>query len=267
MIKSIKFVLNEHINNLYRIFTITRYEILTENRDTRIGFIWNIINPIIQILTYWMVFGTIRKNKPIEGVEFFPWLIAGIVVWFYLNPCILEGTSSIHSKASILTKIKFPISIIPITKILEETFNHICMLAIAYIVLMTQGVKPSIYNLQIIYYLLASIMFATSLALVTSVLNMFTRDVKKAIRALMRTLFYATPILWTMEDFPPIAQFIMECNPIYYIVQGYRESLLYNTPISLDSPFTIIFWIITITLFVIGSSLMFKFRHKFIDMM
>ena len=265
--KSIMYVINENSKNLHRIFAISRYEILADIRDSKLGIIWNILNPLIQILTYGFVFGIgIRGGKPVKGIDFFQWMMAGLLVWFFISPCITGGVKSIHSKANIITKIKFPVSILPTIVVVKELFNHIFMLVIVYIVFMIQGMKPSIYNLQIVYYIICIMALGVSLGLITSVLNMITRDVKKLVNASMRMLMYLTPILWTMDNLPLSIQKIMKCNPIYYIVEGYRDSFFYHKGILSNPKEMLIFWISIVFLFLLGSLLMYKFKHKFIDL-
>lgn len=266
MFNSVKYVLNENITNMYRIYSIAKYEIISENRDSKLGMIWNVLNPAIQIFTYWFAFGLgIRNGDDVDGINFFQWMIAGLVVWFFISPCITAGVNSIHKKNKIITKMKFPVSILPTMVVLKETFNHLCMLTIVYIILLFGGIRPHLTNLQIIYYIFCTILFSISLAMITSVLNMFTRDVKKIVQVSMRMLLYATPILWTMEKMPIILQNIMKYNPIYFVVNGYRNSLFYHKPLFTNLNEHLFFWGLVIVMFLVGSKLMYSFKHKFID--
>lgn len=266
--KSIKYVIKENYENIHRSVSIAKYEILEEMRESKLGIMWNVINPLIQIATYLFVFGMgIRGSQPVDGVEFFDWMIVGILVWFFISPCIRGGVNSIYSKSTIITKMKFPISILPTTVVLKELFSHFFMMIILYIILLIRGMKPSVYNFQIIYYMICAIIFSIALGLVTSVLNMISRDVKKIVNASMRILMYLTPILWTMDKLPPAVQKIMKCNPIYYIVEGYRDSFFYNQGILSNLKMGLFFWASVIFLFVLGSKLMYKFKHKLIDLM
>lgn len=267
MYESISYLIKEHKNNLHRIISIARYEILSENRDSYLGFLWSILSPLIQIGTYWFVFGMgIRNGSPVQGVPFIQWMLVGIIVWFFVSACIRKGTSAIHSKASVISKIKFPTSILVTTVVASELFNHIIMVALTFIILLIQGYKPSLYNLQLIYYMFCSISFCISFGLVFSVLNMMTRDVKKFVTSIMRMLFYVTPILWTMDKLPAWVQFIMKCNPIYYLVEGYRVSFFHSNGFNMDINTTIIFWIITVSLFLMGAILTYRNRSRFIDL-
>lgn len=268
MIKSIKYVLHEHITNIYRIFSIAKYEILSDIYDSKLGLFWNFANPAIQIFTYWFVFGMgIRGNSAVDEIDFFNWMVAGLVPWFFIRPCITIGANSIYAKVNIITKMKFPISILPSTIVAKELFNHICMMAIVVVVFSFQGYVPTIHWLWLFYYMVCIVAFGISLGLITSVLTMITRDVKKFINASMQMLMYLTPILWTMDKMPPAIVRILKGNPVYYIVQGYRDSMFYHQNYALTySNQTIFFWCLVIVLFVIGSVLMYKFKHRLIDM-
>ena len=56
MLKSMKFVLKENLSNLYRIYSISKYELLADMRDSKLGLFWNFAHPTIQVLTYWFMF-------------------------------------------------------------------------------------------------------------------------------------------------------------------------------------------------------------------
>ena len=193
-------------------------------------------------------------------------MIVGMLVWFFISPCITGGVNSIHVKAGVITKMKFPVSILPTTVVMKELFNHLFMLVIVYIVLLIRGMRPSIYNLQIVYYMVCAIIFSISIGMVTSVLNMITRDVKKMVSASIRILMYLTPILWTMDKLPESMQKIMMCNPIFYIVEGYRDSFFYHQGALSNIGSMITFWTSIMFLFILGSKLMYDFKNKLIDL-
>lgn len=269
--KSVFFVLKENITNFYRIVSIAKYELLADMRDSKLGIFWNIANPLIQIATFWFVFGIgIRKGRGVGTISYLPWMVVGITVWFFVSPCITKGVNCIYEKRNIITKMKFPVSILPATVVLKELFNHVIMICIIMFILVVRGHQPNLMWLQIIYYTFCAMCFSISLGMITSVLNMFTRDVKKLVQACMRMLMYLTPILWTLDNLSgqyEKFQVIMKANPLYYIVEGYRSSLFFNDSFLNHPAQTVFFWGVVIVMFVIGSNLMYRFQHKFIDML
>ena len=267
MFVSAGYVLKENIQNMYRIYSIAVYELLADMRDSKLGVFWNFANPIIQVMTYWFVFGYVFNRKDVDGIPYLIWMLGGMVVWFFISPCITDGCNAVFKKISVITKMKFPVSILPMTIVLEKLFDHLCLFAIVVVIFATQGYFPDIYWLGLLYYLLCTIVFAVSLSLTTSVLNMLARDTRKLILACMRLLLYLTPILWDIERIGHgrVARIIM-CNPIYYIVQGYRDCFFYHRGFMEYSWSMACFWAITLVLFFVGSYMMYKFKTRFIDM-
>ncbi len=267
MLKSLRYVLNENRKNTYRIYSISKYELLGDMRDSKLGLFWNFANPLIQVLTYWFVFGVIRNRNEVDGIAYIHWMLGGMVVWFFMSPCITNGCNAIFSKANVITKMKFPVSILPTTVVLKELFNHACIMSILLVIYISVGIYPTWHWLQLGYYLLCAMIFAIALSMTTSVLNMIARDTRKLILALMRLLLYLTPILWTIPDtLPRWVRLILQVNPIYYIVQGYRDCFFYHNGIMFYQQQMILFWTITVFLLSIGSWMLYKFKYKFIDM-
>lgn len=275
MFKSIKYVIHENVTNIYRIYTIAKYELLGDMRDSKLGIFWNFANPAIQILTYYFVFGIVLGRGDITDfnrrVPFVQWMLCGMVVWFFISPCITKGANAIYAKKDVITKMRFPVSILPATEVCQQLFNHFCLMILLIIFLLSQGVVPTIDWLWLFYYLFCGICLGLAIVMVVSVLNMITRDVRKFILASMRLLLYLTPILWSIKRLDeawmrPI-KYIMKINPIYYIVCGYRDCFIYHFGPLFYWKQMIVFWIIVVFLFAVGSLLMYKFKHKFIDLL
>ena len=266
---SARYVLKENFQNMYRIYSVAKYELLAEIHESKLGLFWNFANPAIQVLTYWFLFGLVLNRKAIDGIPFIVWMLGGMIVWFLISPCITDGCNAIYKKSDVITKMKFPVSILPMTVILKKVFDNFCLFLILIVVFACFGYYPTVYWFGLIYYLLCAVVFAFSLSLTTSVLNMLARDTRKLIMACMRMLLYLTPILWDLSRFDsvPWLSTVIKCNPIYYLVQGYRDCFFYHRGILAYSWSMRWFWGITLFLFLIGSYMMYKFKTRFIDML
>lgn len=128
------------------------------------------------------------------------------------------------------------------------------------------GYLPDFGYLNLIYYVLYMFLFLASLALVTSVFTMVARDFQKLLSSLIRLLFYLTPILWDMSDMPSIYQRMVQVSPVYYIVKGFRESMLYHVPFYVHWKEMIIEWVVLVVLFLAGCYLQERFRNRFRDL-
>ncbi|RFU66847.1 ABC transporter permease [Bacillus sp. V59.32b] len=266
--KSMFTVIKEQIQNFYLVRRLSVYEMKITNSNNYLGSLWEIINPMIQILIYWFVFGFLIKTGPRDGTEFFPWLLSGIIVWFFVNQATIEASKSIYSKLAMVSKMSFPMSVIPSYVIFARLYQHLMLLGISILILCITGIFPSVYIVQIPYFLFAVVALLISFSLITSTLSTIIRDVHMMVPSFLRILFYLTPILWIRDDLPDWIMAIMKANPLFYIVQGYRATLLGESWYFIEHwQYTLYFWVIVIVLFIVGSSLHLKFRDRFVDFM
>src|SRR5690625_1239362 len=153
--KSAITVISEQINNFYLIRRLSLYEIKSHNRNNYLGTAWEVINPSIQIAIYWLVFGTLRARAPIEvgGVEipFFSWLLAGFFLWIFFYQSTIEGSKSIYTRLRMLSKMNFPMSVIPNIVIFSKFYIHLFMLFFSVILFQFMGYFVTVYYLQFIY--------------------------------------------------------------------------------------------------------------------
>ena len=145
------------------------------------------------------------------------------------------------------------------------------MLVITFATLFLSGYMPNIYWLWIVYYMFCAFMLGEAISLVLSVLTMLWRDVKKFITSIMRMLMYFSPVLWNCHfkksvPFHSVLNKLVKANPVYYVIQGYRDAIFYNrTPFN-HPAITLYFWALVLVIFALGCFLMYTFKKKFIDM-
>ncbi|MDU4912110.1 ABC transporter permease [Clostridium baratii] len=261
------FVLKEHKENWYRIRRLAVYDFIAPLRDTYLGMIWIVLNPLLQISVYWIVFGMgIRNGRPVDGHPFLLWMLAGLIPWFYIGSAISGGALCIYNKSQMLTKMKFPSSIIPTYTTLTKLIETIPTIGILFIVYAFYGYKINLYSIQIIYYFFSVTILIIGLSLLNSALVMAIRDINRIITTIVRFLFYLTPILWVPSKGTSFINVIIKLNPFTYIIDGIRESLLYNKSFIENINGTIYFWGFTIIIFLLGITVHMKLRNKFADM-
>ncbi|WP_100333184.1 ABC transporter permease [Bacillus alkalisoli] len=268
-------VLKEQLKSFYLVKRLSVYEMKSANSNNYIGVLWEIINPMIQISIFWFVFGygVLRTNGrgdiELYGqiIPYFPWMLSGIVVWFFINQSIIQGSQSVYSRINMMSKMSFPMSTIPTFVTVAKLYQHLMLLVVVLLIFQIIGYPINIYYLQLPYFIFATLVFLVSFSLITSTISTLIRDVHNLIQAVVRLLIFLLPILWPPYKIEPqIIQTILKLNPIYYLVEGYRASILGLKWYPVEHlSFTIYFWIITLVLLLIGSSLHVKFRSKFVD--
>lgn len=266
-------VLKEQFSSLYLIQRLSVFEIKTEHSNNYLGMLWEVINPMIQIFVYWFVFGYgIRSSRGVfmtqyghtVKVPFLWWMLAGISVWFFFNQAWLGGTKAIYTRIRMMSKMSFPMSVISTIVIMAKWYQHLVLAAIIFIMLQFTQYHVTWYIIQLPFYMFSLIVFLISVTLITSTLAAVFRDMTMIVQAFLRILMYLTPVLWSPTT--KLIDIVFKINPLTYIVDGYRYSLLSGQWYFLVHwKWTVYFWALTIVLFCIGSMLHLKFRDRFID--
>lgn len=259
-------VIKEQITNIHLIFRLAIYDIKSSYQMHYLGILWQILNPMSQILVFWFVFGLgIREGAPVGEIPFFVWLVVGLIPWFFISSTITQGSNSVYGKVNMVSKMKFPVSVLPTIVLVKNTFNYIVMNVILVLVIIVMGVELNNYLIQIPYYLLSMYVFLFAVTLLFSTLSTIIRDFQLALQSAMRLLFFLTPILWDASNLDRFFQTILKVNPFYYLVDGFRSAFLGYGWFYEDINYTIYFWLLTLSILFLGAFLHFKFRNKFVD--
>jgi teichoic acid transport system permease protein len=259
-------ILKEQLLSIHLIFRLSLYEEKSKYKMHYFGAFWQIFNPFIQIGVYWFIFGFgIRGGSPVGETPFFLWLIVGLVPWLFISPTITQGSNSVYAKINIVSKMKFPVSVLPSIKIVGNSFSFLIMLLITMILLVMNGVFSGIYLLQLPYYIFCLYLLLYGLSLLLATLATVIRDVQQLVQSIIRIMMYLLPIVWNIDSFPPYIVRVLQLNPFFYIIDGFRYSFLGGDWFFNDLAYTFYFWCMTLLVLFIGSNVHMKFRHKFVD--
>jgi lipopolysaccharide transport system permease protein/teichoic acid transport system permease protein len=232
-----------------------------------LGILWAFVHPIIMILIFWFVFQVGFKSMPVDNFPFVLWLMAGIIPWFFFSESLSSATNAITDNSFLVKKIVFRVGILPIVKIVSSLFIHFFFIISLFFMFYLYGYKPSIYNIQVLYYLFATIVFVLSLSFITSSLIVFLKDVGQIVAMGLQFLFWLTPIFWSFKIVPVEYQFLLKLNPLYYIVEGYRYTFIYHEWFWQHKYLTSYFWGITIITLICGVALFKRLRPHFSDVL
>jgi len=267
MWQSVKTVVQENFQNRYRLIRLSLYELKAMNSGTMLGFMWNFLNPALQILVYWFVFSIWLIRAPPRGnYPYIIWMITGIIPWFYISTALMSSTTSIYNYSSVLKRMYLPLSIIPVKTVLSSFFSHCGAMVVVIALFLLLGYRLTWGVLWIVYFAVCSIAFLVGYALLTSAITVLFKDFQKIMSSIIRLLFYITPVVWVQENLPDKLQFILKLNPLSYIINGYRDSILYGSNLLTHWKQGIYFWCVTLILFILGCCTHMRFRKKFLDL-
>lgn len=261
-------VIQELYSNMLTTHRLAVHELVNKNKGNFFGIIWLWLNPMIQILIYAFVFGYgIRNRAPVEGQSFFFWLIPGYIMWNFVNSVVTQASRSVVRKLGIISKMRFPVSITPAIIVIAEFYVHIMMLLTVMIIMVVFGHYPvTKYWLYLPYFSLSAVIFLYAVSIFNSTITMMIRDYQHVVYNTMRMLFFLTPILFPMKGTAKWMTIIMKLNPISYLVEGYRDALVFGRrTVFMSYRWGIYFWIVTIMFFIIGSMIHVKMRKNLLD--
>ncbi len=142
------------------------------------------------------------------------------------------------------------------------------MLVFSIVIGFIYGITPSLYWLQWIYYFVAMIAWLVAFGIFNSTISVLVRDYRILLQSVMRMLFYLSGVLFNFETgaFPAPFVRILQLNPFFYIISGFRQSMLSQGWFWERPTLNIIFWGFVLFFLLVGSHLHYKFRSRFVDL-
>jgi ABC-type polysaccharide/polyol phosphate export permease len=254
--------------NRVLLWDLTKKDLRQRYIGSYLGILWAFIQPTITVFIFWFVFQVGFKSGPTAtGVPFILWLVSGMFPWFFFNDSLSAATGSVCANSYLVKKVVFKVRLLPIIQIISALLIHFFFIALLFLMLFAYGYLPSIYNLQVVYYLLATICIVLGLSWITSALCVFSRDIGQLVGMCLQFLFWGTPIFWDIAMMPhKLAQLLM-LNPLYYIINGYRDSFINHVCFWQHQWLTVYFWIVTFIIMLFGAWLFKKLRPQFADVL
>lgn len=232
-----------------------------------LGFFWAFVQPLLTILMYLFVYSVGFKPMALGSVPFVLWLITGIVPWFYFADGLIAATGSLVEYSYLVKKVVFDVTLVPVIKLASAAMTHGVVLLVVMLIVAASGFTPRLSWLQVPYYALATVAFLSGLALATSALTVFVRDLGQAVAAGMQFLFWLTPVAWSLSNAPPRFVRLLKLNPLHYLVDGMRDSLLVGRWFWQKPYLSLYFWALAIGLNVVGAFLFKRLRPHFADVL
>ncbi|MGN0277313.1 MAG: ABC transporter permease [Hominisplanchenecus sp.] len=251
------------------IFQLAGNDFKKKYAGSYLGIVWAFVQPVVTIMVYWFVFGLALRNPTPRPVPFVLWLIAGLVPWFFFQDGLVNGTNALLEYNYLVKKVVFRIDILPMVKVVSAIFVHLFFVLVTLILYTAMGYFPTIYTLQVIYYTFCVFVLVLGLSYMTSSVVVFFRDLTQVINIALQVGVWMTPIMWSLDDvgIGGILAKILKLNPMFYIVQGYRDAFV-NKVWFWERPWlSLYFWIVTLVFWLIGTRLFKKLKVHFADVL
>jgi lipopolysaccharide transport system permease protein/teichoic acid transport system permease protein len=233
----IRLGITESLSRRRLIAYLVRADLKRKGADTLLGNVWWVVDPLLQMLVYWLLVGVIMGRGSYPDYPLF--IFAAILPWKWFASTIGDGLHSVVGQERLIKQIYFPKLVLPVAASMAGVANF------AFGLIPLFGLLILLYSSHISPWLLAlplvaavQLLFSTGLAILVSAGNVFYRDIGNISRHLLRFWFYLSPVLYGIdmvgrlsENHPtlePIVTAWFKINPMAYILTAYRDLIYYG---------------------------------------
>lgn len=247
------------------LISMVRYDFRSRYIGNHFGLIWVFVNPFIMVTILWVVFSVGLKAKPAGDTPFVIWLLSGMIPWLFIADILNSTTPSIIQQAYLVKKVEFNLSLLPLVKMGSGIIVHLIMLCLLVIILLSHGFFPTLYWLQLPYYIFSTCIILFGITLLTASVSVFFRDMIQIMGISIQFGFWLTPIFWDIKLLPEKFRFWISLNPAQYIIQGYRDIFIDHVWFWERTWSTGFFWAMSMLTFFFGAFVFRRLRPHFAD--
>lgn len=190
------------------------------------GFLWNFINPLCQIIVYYLIFSKVFKS----GIEMFHvFLVVGIMPWNFFSEALSSGTGCIIEHSDMTKKIYFPREVLPIAAVSSRFVNLLLTFIVVFcvIIISGKGISQNVIYLPVV--LIIEYILALGMVFILAAVNVYFRDIQHIIGVFLMAWVWMTPIMYSFEVLTGIMKTIVTLNPMTSIIIACQDILYYQT--------------------------------------
>jgi ABC-type polysaccharide/polyol phosphate export permease len=267
----------ESVRYRYLLQHLVKRDVKVRYRNSVLGVIWSLLNPLLMMLVFTFVFSKFMPNEGVRSYAIF--VLVGLLPWQFFTGTMLTGTVSVTNGASMIRKVYFPRELLPTSAMLSSLVNFglACLILVTFIYLSGNGL--TVHALWTPVLLAVQMTFMLGLILILSTVNVFYRDVMMILDVILLAWFFLTPVVYPLETlgrqmtimgitFDP-AVVMRWVNPMASIIDGYR-TVLWGTmssggPAALDPAYLMRTTVTAAIILVVGYLLFTRFQHVFAE--
>ena len=224
---------DEHLARLAEysdlLFTLTIHRISVRYKQTTLGILWAVLQPLLMMIIFTTVFSVLAK-MPSDGLPYGLFAYTALLPWTFFSTAVTNATNSLVSHTQLITKVYFPREILPITYVVAGVFDYAIGFFVLLALLVWYDVPLTLYawNLLPILALLAAWTLAVSLVL--AAVQVRFRDTGVALPVVLQLWMFASPVIYPLSIVPPEWRTWYLLNPIAGVVAASRNILLHRLP-------------------------------------
>ena len=238
-----------------------RARLRAEVSSMRLNWGWWILEPMLQMLVYVLIFGYIFRAR----TEYFPaYVFIGLIIWRLFSSTVTAAAKMIRSNKSVLQHVYLPRFSLLVTLLLVNGFKMIIAFAVVLALMVWYRIRLSLLILYLPLYLILLCLFTFGISAIAAHIGVFVDDIQNLLPILLRLMMYFTGVFYSIEDRIPgkVGSLILHLNPVAYIIDCARKLLLFQTPVSFRWFFL---WLaVSLVLCRAGLSLLYRYGSRYL---
>lgn len=225
--------------DLYRhralISVLTARELKARYRGSVLGFLWSLLNPLLMLGVYTVVFQYVLPNRSPGTRPYVLFLFTGLLPWNWLAAALTDAAGSLVTHGALLKKILFPAEVLPLVSVLAQGAHFLLALPVLLAALVAgalgafdRTVPLGAALVQVPLLMLLQGVLVLGAGLLLSALTVHFRDVRDLLGTVLSLLFFGTPVLWALGDLPPRLQYVLSWNPAAPLFSAWHDALFYG---------------------------------------
>ena len=212
------------------IFLLVKRDFVAQYKQTILGPLWFVIQPILTALMFYLVFGSVAKI-PTNNVQPFLFYFTGIAVWSYFSDCLLKTASTFSGNAQLFGKVYFPRLVVPIAVVLAGFYKfllHALILILCFTYFWVNGTQPFLLDITLLLipvYMAVLACMGLGIGILCSALTTKYRDLNFLLSFGVQLLMYGTPIIYPLSFTKGVMHKVISFNPLTSIVENMRYSI------------------------------------------
>ncbi|MFA6363932.1 ABC transporter permease [Methanoregula sp.] len=217
--------------NFSLILELAKRDFIERYSGSALGFVWSFIYPLINILIYMVIFGSLMGAR-LQGMTsiwgYGVYLVAGLIPWTAFANTVTRASTVFLDKKNIIAKIHVDLPTLPLFIVISESITFVVTLVIFLAILLIAGVSLSWYLALIPVLYLIQQVFAYALGFFFAMFVVFLRDLKEVVALAFQIWFWMTPIVYVFDILPTVVQNVLYWNPMLAVVSAYHDIFVYQ---------------------------------------
>ena len=212
------------------VMLFVRRDFVAAYKQTILGPIWYLIQPLLTTITFTVIFGNIAQ-LPTDGLPQFLFYMSGTVIWSYFADCLTKTSNTFVQNSNLFGKVYFPRMAVPVSILISSMITFAIQFAfflafVAFFALRGSEIRPNVWILSFPLLILIMAGLGLGLGVLISALTTKYRDLRFLVQFGVSLLMYATPVIYPVSSIPEKYQLLIKANPMTPIVETFRYAFL-----------------------------------------